>query len=85
MPDRGIAGISLGMSQAKVRSVLGPPLRVIRRPNEITVADTEFRYTRLSVVFAGDPTSASRSESAINVSTEEGRKCSDGSKTVTGW
>lgn len=54
VPNRSIAGVSLGMSQTKVRALLGPPPRVIRRRNEITVSDTEFRYPRLSVVFAGD-------------------------------
>ena len=54
VPNRSIAGVALGMSQAKVRALLGPPRRVIRRHSEITGTDTEFRYARLSVVFAGD-------------------------------
>ena len=52
--NRSIAGVALGMSHAKVRALLGSPLRIIHRRNEITVSDTEFRYGRLSVVFAGD-------------------------------
>ena len=53
-PNRSIAGVAIGMTQAQVRAVLGRPVRVIHRPNEIAGTATEFRYSRLAVVFAGD-------------------------------
>jgi hypothetical protein len=54
VPNRSIAGVAIGMTQAKVRAVLGPPLRVIHRSDEIAGTATEFRYRRLAVTFASD-------------------------------
>ena len=52
-PQKGMAGIRLGMSQAKVRAILGPPLGVRRGSNEFG-RYTELRYRRLQVFFQGN-------------------------------
>jgi len=53
IPQRGLAGLRLGMTQAKVRSVLGEPGRVVRGSNEFG-AYTEFVYRSLRVSFQGN-------------------------------
>ncbi|MBA3412919.1 MAG: hypothetical protein H0T09_04445, partial [Actinobacteria bacterium] len=53
IPQRGLAGLRLGMTQAKVRSVLGKPGRVVRGSNEFG-AYTEFVYRSLRVSFQGN-------------------------------
>ena len=53
VPQRGIAGVSLGMSQVRVRAVLGRPARVVRGSNAFG-RYTEFRYGGLSVAFQGN-------------------------------
>ena len=54
VPQRGMAGISLGMAPAKVRAVLGRPLAVTHRKNEFGPY-TEYRYPfLLRVGFQGN-------------------------------
>ena len=52
---RGIAGVVLGSSQARVRAKLGPPVRVVHGKNEFGTY-TEFRYTGYVVDFQADAT-----------------------------
>ena len=47
---KGIGGVRLGMSQAAVRKVLGPPVHVVLARNEFG-AYTEFRYRGYTVDF----------------------------------
>jgi hypothetical protein len=50
---KGIAGITLGMSQAAVRAKLGRPPKVLHRKNEFG-SYTEFRYSGYVVDFQGN-------------------------------
>src|SRR5262249_15756632 len=52
VPQRSIAGVSLGMSKKQVRGVLGTPLSVKRSTNEFG-AYAEFHYRRLVVTYQG--------------------------------
>jgi hypothetical protein len=52
VPQKSIAGVRLEMTQAKVRSVLGKPARVIEGSNDFGPY-TEFRYTGLRITFQG--------------------------------
>ena len=52
MLQRGIAGVSLGMSQKKVRAVLGKPRTVIHARNAFG-AYIEYRYRGLTLNFQG--------------------------------
>ncbi len=51
-PQRGIAGVSLGMNAAQVRKVLGPPT-IVRRGSTAFGPYREFRYRGLRVFFQG--------------------------------
>ncbi len=54
VPQRGMAGVQLGMSQTEVRDILGKPLAVLRQHNEFGPF-TEYRYPfLLRVVFQGN-------------------------------
>lgn len=54
VPQRGMAGVRIGMTQEQVRDVLGEPRRVVRNQNEFGPY-TEFRYPyRVIVAFQGD-------------------------------
>ena len=54
VPQRGMAGVDLSMSQTQVRGVLGKPLAVLRRRNEFGPF-TEYRYPfLLRIVFQGN-------------------------------
>jgi hypothetical protein len=55
VPQRGMAGVALGMSRAQARTVLDTPSRVVHARNEFGVY-TEFRYTgrALRLVFQGN-------------------------------
>ena len=55
VPQRGIAGVRLGMSKAQVRAVLGAPRRGLRGRNEFG-SFLEMRYRRLAVVLQGGST-----------------------------
>lgn len=50
VPAKSVAGVRLGMTQAQVRAVLGPPPRVVRDATELGPF-TQFRYRRLDVIF----------------------------------
>jgi hypothetical protein len=50
--QHGVAGVSLGMSQKKVRSVLGSPKKVVRARNTFG-RFVEYRYPGLTVDFQG--------------------------------
>jgi hypothetical protein len=52
VPQRGIAGVTLGMTGAKVRAVLGPPTRTLRGRNEFG-GFVELFYPGLRVTFQG--------------------------------
>jgi hypothetical protein len=51
--QRGIAGVDLGMTKAKVRARLGAPARIRRGSNEFG-RFTEFVYPRVRVSFQGN-------------------------------
>ena len=53
VPQKGIAGVRLGMSQAKVRSVLGKPASTKHGTNDFG-AYTTFRYRGLTFTFQGN-------------------------------
>jgi hypothetical protein len=54
VPQKGIAGVRLGMTQAEVRAVVGEPLRAVHGINDFGPF-TELRYPRLvRVTFQGD-------------------------------
>jgi hypothetical protein len=52
VPQKGMAGVELGMTRAEVRARLGEPLAIRRRVSEIGGPYVEFRYPfRVSVYF----------------------------------
>jgi hypothetical protein len=53
LPQKGIAGVNIGMSQGKVRSVLGAPVSVRHGKNDFGKF-TMFRYAGLHVIFQGN-------------------------------
>jgi hypothetical protein len=53
LPQKGIAGVSIGMSQGKVRSVLGKPSSVKRGSNDFGKYMI-YRYPGLRVSFQGN-------------------------------
>lgn len=54
VPQRGMAGVRIGMTQEQVRSTLGDPRRIVRNQNDFG-SYTEYRYPdRVRVVFQGD-------------------------------
>jgi hypothetical protein len=55
VPQKGIAGVSIGMSQAKVRTVLGKPAKV-KHGTDSFGPYTQFKYTGLTVMFQGNRT-----------------------------
>ena len=52
VPQRSIAGVSLGMTQAKVRAKLGTPVKVNKGRNDFGPY-TELVYARVKVSFQG--------------------------------
>jgi len=54
VPQRGIAGVQLGMTKAAVRGQLGKPRKIEQGSNEIGPFTT-FRYPTLSITFFGGP------------------------------
>jgi len=53
VPQKGIAGVRLGMSQAKVGSVLGAPKSTKHGTNDFGPYTT-FRYSKLVITFQGN-------------------------------
>ena len=62
--QRSIAGVKMGMTQAKVRSVLGRPSRVVHGSNAFG-RFVEFRYSKLAVTFQGETTATNVSRYSI--------------------
>ena len=52
VPQHGIAGVRIGQTEAKVRQVLGPPVRVVDRRNEFG-RQRQLRYRGLTVTLQG--------------------------------
>jgi hypothetical protein len=52
VPQHGIAGVRLGQTEAKVRQVLGPPVRVVDRRNDFG-RQRQLRYRGLTVMLQG--------------------------------
>jgi len=50
VPQRGIAGVSIGMSKKKVRAILGKPRKVVQKMN-VAGPFTEYQYRALTVDF----------------------------------
>src|SRR5207244_9311419 len=55
VPQQGMAGVRLGMTQAKVRAKLGKPAAVKHGSNDFG-SYTELRYPGLRVTFQGNAT-----------------------------
>lgn len=53
VPQVGIAGVRLLATEAKLRALLGPPLRTVRRSPEILGRSRELVYRGLRVTFPG--------------------------------
>jgi len=71
VPQKGIAGVRLGMSQAKVRSVLGKPASTKHGSNDFGVYTT-FRYSRLAITFQGNTAATSMSTTRRSEKTATG-------------
>jgi hypothetical protein len=54
VPQRGIAGVRLGMTQAHVKTTVGLPRRVTRASSELG-RSTTYEYRTYSVTFFGGP------------------------------
>jgi outer membrane protein assembly factor BamE (lipoprotein component of BamABCDE complex) len=80
VPQQGIAGVKIGMTKAKVRSLLGVPPSVKTGSNDFGKY-TIFKYRGLQVFFQGNATLTSvsttrtseRTVSGIGVGTSEGQ------------
>jgi hypothetical protein len=70
VPQKGIAGVRIGMNPPRVRLVLGNPLRADHVKNEFGAA-TVWRYRRLQVTFQGD-----RSVTAVSTTRRSERTAS---------
>jgi hypothetical protein len=53
VPQKGIAGVNIGMSQAKVRMLLGKPAKV-KHGTDSFGPYTQFKYAGLTVMFQGN-------------------------------
>jgi hypothetical protein len=53
VPQAGVAGVRLLMTEARVRALLGPPVRTVRRTSEILGRSRELVYRGLRVTFPG--------------------------------
>ena len=69
--QRSIAGVKMGMTQAKVRSVLGRPTRVVHGSNDFG-RYVQFRYAKLSVNFQGEATASNVSTTRASERTASG-------------
>jgi hypothetical protein len=80
VPQRGIAGVSIGMTQSKARSVLGKPSSVKRGSNDFGKY-TILKYPGLQVSFQGNTTvtdvsttrTSERTASGVGVGSTEGQ------------
>lgn len=72
VPQRGMAGVTLGITKASVRTVLGAPLRVVHGRNDFG-GYTEFRYPHLvRVTFQGNATVTAISTTGVRERTANG-------------
>jgi outer membrane protein assembly factor BamE (lipoprotein component of BamABCDE complex) len=71
VPQQGIAGVRLGMSQAKVRAVLGRPASRKHGTNDFG-AYTTFRYAGLAITFQGNAAVTSMSTTRRSEKTASG-------------
>ena len=73
IPQRGMAGVTLGISRGQTRAVLGTPSRVVHGSNEFGVY-TEFRYRArlLRLVFQGNGGLTAISTSGVRERTRTG-------------
>jgi len=71
VPQKGIAGVSIGMSQGKVRSVLGKPSKV-KHGTDSFGPYTQFKYPRLSVLFQSGSTVTQISTTRASEKTKTG-------------
>jgi hypothetical protein len=71
VPQKGIAGVSLGMTQAKVRSVLGKPAKIKHGTNSFGKY-TQFLYAGLVITFQGNATTTDITTSRASERTSTG-------------
>jgi hypothetical protein len=71
VPQKGIAGVSLGMTQAQVRSVLGKPPKV-KHGTGAFGPYTKFQYPGLVVTFQGKVSDVTTTRSSERTSTGVG-------------
>ena len=72
VPQKGMAGVELGMTRPQVRATLGTPLRIIRGVNDFG-AYTEFRYPhRVRVTFQGNAGATAVSTTGTHERTAKG-------------
>ncbi|MEZ5101853.1 MAG: hypothetical protein R3C15_19055 [Thermoleophilia bacterium] len=72
VPQQGMAGVKLGMSQAKVQGVLGQPLRAATGSNDFGPYTQLFYPYRVVVTFQGNAGATAVSTSGVRERTAKG-------------